>query len=328
MTSDERRFQVLRTAVDRRLATLGRRWASPDLTDSCRYVLNGGGKRIRGVIVLLGCEAAGGTVRRALDAAAAVEVMHNFTLVHDDIMDHALTRRGRPTVHTRWDLNTALLAGDVLLGLSYESLLKTKPGPGVVGLLTRGLLEVCEGQALDMEFAARDGVSLRQYFQMIEKKTARLISLSAELGGTMAGAPERSTAALRMFGFHLGRAFQIQDDLLDVTADERAFGKVIGGDILERKKTFLLLTAEARLRGRDRALLRSLMLAPERGGSEGRRIVGEVTALYHRYGVLDSARAGITRESRRAALALDALPASRASRMLRWLAAALVHRTA
>jgi geranylgeranyl diphosphate synthase, type II len=326
ITIQERRFQFLRTLIDRRLATLERRWASPDLTDACRYVLNGGGKRIRGGIVLLACEAAGRPARRALDAAVAVEVMHNFTLVHDDIMDHARTRRGRPSVHARWNVNTALLVGDVLLGQSYESLLRSPPSPRITALLTRALLEVCEGQALDLEFETRDDVTSREYFRMIEKKTARLISLSAELGAVIGGGSLRTIAALRSYGLHLGRAFQIQDDLLDVVADERRFGKVIGGDILERKKTFLLLTALQRMRDTDRRALMRLLSAPRRRGADGRRIVRAVTALYTRYGVLDAARQRIRRESRRAAAALDELQDGRATGMLRWLAGVLVHR--
>jgi geranylgeranyl diphosphate synthase, type II len=307
---------------------MGRRWASPALTEACRYVLNGGGKRVRGVIVLLACEAAGRPARHALDAAAAVEIMHNFTLVHDDIMDHARTRRGRPSVHARWDVNTALLVGDVLLGLSYESLLRTDPPPRATGLLTRGLLEVCEGQALDMEFESRDDVTIRQYFHMIEKKTARLISLSAELGAVIGGGSPRCVSALRRYGLHLGRAFQIQDDLLDVVADQRQFGKTIGGDILERKKTFLLLTALERLRGAERRQLDRLLAAPRRRGAEGRKIVQKVTALYAACDVPEAARRRIVQESSRARAALDTLPDGRATGMLRWLAGVLVHRVA
>jgi geranylgeranyl diphosphate synthase type II len=327
-TLHERRFQNLRASIDRRVAAMGRRWTSPGLTDACRYVLNGGGKRIRGAIVLLSCEAAGGRARRALDAAAAVEILHNFTLVHDDIMDHARTRRGRPSVHARWNVNTALLVGDVLLGLSYESLLRSEPPARTAGLLTQGLLEVCEGQALDLDFESRDDVTLREYFRMIEKKTARLISLSAELGAGIGGGSPRSVHALRTYGLHLGRAFQIQDDLLDVVADQRQFGKSIGGDILERKKTFLLLTALERVRGADRRKLTRLLAAPRRRGAAGRKIVEAVTGLYTAYDVPGTARRRIARESGRAIAALDALPDGQATGMLRWLAGALVHRVA
>ena len=307
---------------------MGRRWTSPDLTEACRYVLTGGGKRIRGVIVLLACEAAGSHARRAIDAAAAVEVMHNFSLVHDDIMDHAQTRRGRPSVHARWNVNTALLVGDVLLGLSYVSLARSQPHARVTALLTQALLEVCEGQALDLDFESRNNVTLPEYIHMIEKKTARLLSLSAELGAVIGGGSSRTTRALRRYGLHLGRAFQIQDDLLDVVADQKQFGKVIGGDILERKKTFLLLTALQHIRGADRTRLLRLMAAPRGDTRRDRRIVKAVADLYFAYGVPEAARRHIARESARAMAALDQLPGGRPADMLRWLAGVLVHRVA
>lgn len=325
-SAPERRYHALRSRIDRRVATLGRRWASPDLTDACRYVLGGGGKRIRGTIVVLACEAVGGTSHRALDAAAAVEVMHNFTLVHDDIMDHAETRRGRPSVHARWNLNTALLVGDVLLGLSYHSISRSTTDPQITVLLTRGVLEVCEGQALDLEFEQRTDVTLRDYFRMIGKKTARLISLSAELGARIGGGSPRAVRSLRTYGLHLGRAFQIQDDLLDVVADQKQFGKTIGGDIVERKKTFLLLTALQRAQGKDRLTLKRLLRGGAQRGRTDRRIVDTVTDIYRRYGVLDTARTRIATESARAVAALDGLPAPGPTGMLRWLADALIHR--
>ena len=245
MSIHARRHNARRLLVERRLRALLHRSHPRDLREGCRYVLAAGGKRVRSVLVLLAAEAVGGSARAAADAGAAVELLHNFTLVHDDVMDHADTRRGRPTVHRRWDLNTALLVGDVLLGLGYDRLLRTR-SPRIASILrvyTEGLLEVCEGQALDLEFERRDDVRPGEYFRMIEMKTARLIAMSAELGGLIGGGTAREVAALRTFGFRLGRAFQLQDDLLDVVAEEEAFGKVIGGDILEGKKTYLFTIA-------------------------------------------------------------------------------------
>ena len=324
----ERRLDVLRLMVDRRLATIVQKNGPADLTDACRYLLSGGGKRLRAILVLLSCDAVGGKIRAALDAGCAVEVMHNFTLVHDDIMDHAQTRRGRQTVHLRWDINTALLSGDVLLGLSYRQLLRTRHRslPSLVALFTAAVLEVCEGQAMDLEFERRTDVSLGEYFTMIEKKTGRLMSLSSELGALLGGGSKVQVQSMRKFGHYLGRAFQIQDDLLDVLADEKRFGKRVGGDILEGKRTFLLLRAAETARGRDREYLRRVMRGGARGLGSPRAVVRRATEIYEHYGVVSEAKSLIARNTRHALATLDALPTGNASAMLRWLSEALVNR--
>jgi geranylgeranyl diphosphate synthase type II len=318
-----RRIDTLRTMLDQRSARLGLRGESRTLEAACAHVFEGGGKRIRGILLLLACESVGGNVRAALNAGVAVETLHNFTLVHDDIMDNADSRRGRPTVHTKWDANTAILTGDVLMGLAYESLART-PSESLTQLfrlLTRGVIEVCDGQAADMELAKRTDVTLPEYFAMIGKKTGSLIALATEMGGVIGGGTAREIRALRTFGRHLGRAFQLQDDLLDVVADERTLGKPVGGDIVEGKKTFLLICAAERATGEDRALV-DLVL---RGGAR-RETVDAVTDLYQRYGILDEAGQRILSETRLAGRALAGLHRSRAAAMLQWLAGALVHR--
>lgn len=324
-----RKYSRLRHRVDRFLAGAVLAGNPRDLRDACRHVLAGGGKRLRAVLLLLSCEAVGGTPRQALSAGAAMEIMHNFTLVHDDIMDHAPTRRGRPTVHLRWGLNTALLAGDVLLGLAYRVLLRT-PGADsrrIVSLFTTGVIDVCEGQALDLEFEKRNRVTVAEYFAMIEKKTGRLISMAAEMGGVIGGGSRAEIAALRRYGHELGRAFQLQDDLLDVVAEEKEFGKVIGGDIMEGKRTYLMLTTLRRARGEDRAFLERILRRP-RGGTRARRaLVPAVTRLYRKYGVLEAVREEIRRNTGRAQRALRVLPATPARATLAWLADALVHRS-
>ena len=331
MTSarEEQRYADLRRVIDRTLGRLARSGGSRDLAEACTYVLAGGGKRLRAVLVLLSCEAAGGRARDALHAGTALEIMHNFTLVHDDIMDHAPSRRGRPTVHTRWDLNNALLVGDVLMGFAYRELLKSRtPHVGhLVSLFTDGLIEVCEGQALDLAFEHRATVTVPDYFRMIEKKTGRLISMATEMGALIGGATPSRTRALRDFGHYLGRAFQLQDDLLDVVARQEEFGKVIGGDIMEGKKTYLLLTAARRARGADRPLVHALLHHGARGLGPRRTVVPAVTALYRRYGILQAAERLILRNTERATAALAPLPASRARSTLVWLAHALVHRS-
>jgi len=325
----DRRFTRMRRLLDAKLGTAVRAGAPKDLTEGCRYVLAGGGKRVRGALVLLSCEAVGGRARDALNTGLAVETLHNFTLVHDDIMDNAPARRGRPTVHTRWDVNNALLVGDVLVGLAFAMLLKTRTAQPrrLVELLTRGLLDVCEGQALDLEFSHRSDVTVDEYFHMIEKKTGRLFGTAAELGAAVGGGSAREAAALRAFGHHLGRAFQIQDDLLDVTADRRRFGKAIGGDIMEGKRTFLMLKALERARGKDRAYLRrALHFSTARHPARNAGVIAGVTDLYRRYGVIDEARTVIGLNTTLALKNLEQLRPGPATGMLRWLSELMMNR--
>jgi geranylgeranyl diphosphate synthase type II len=295
--------------------------------------LTSGGKRLRAVLVMLSSEAAGGTSRQALPAAAAVEIMHNFTLVHDDVMDHAPSRRGAPTVHVKWDLNTAILAGDTLLAMAYKELLRTRHDNlhVLVGLFTRGVYDVCEGQAMDLAFEKRDDVSVREYFDMIARKTGRLVTTSAEMGARIGGGSPRTVRALKTFGAYLGMAFQLQDDLLDVVGDERRFGKTIGGDIIEGKRTFLLLTALERAHGSDRKLVERVMqrkagVVERLSAAERRSLVQQVRAMYESYGIIAATRQKVAAYTRLARRSLNAVPASPAREMLHWLSLSLVHR--
>ena len=338
-----RRYAQLRLRIDRYLGSMIKKLparGAKDLRDACTYVIETGGKRVRSTLVLLSAEAVGGNMRDAAHAGAAVELMHNFTLVHDDIMDKAPSRRGRPSVHARWDINNALLTGDVLLGLAYRCLLKTRSKhiQRISGCFTEGLLEVCEGQALDIEFEHRNDVTLHDYLSMIGKKTGGLIAMSAEIGGLIGGGSSRQVHALRSFGAHLGRAFQIQDDLLDVVAEEKNLGKPIGGDIIAGKRTFLLLTALERATGGDRAVLeavmnRSTLVPPDAdlhandltGGGQN-RVVEDVTAVYRRYGVIEEAAKQIQHATDKATTALGGLRRNRGTDMLRWFSELLVQR--
>ncbi len=320
--------------VDRHLASLVARGESQNLRDACRYVLSGGGKRIRAVLVLLSCEAVGGRARSALDVAAAVEILHNFTLVHDDVMDNSDARRGRPTVHVRWDLNTALLAGDVLIGLGYKCL-STGSGDGLSEasrVYTKSLLDVCEGQALDLEFERRSDITIPRYFKMIGLKTASMLATAAELGALCGGGSARERRALRQYGWDLGIAFQLQDDLLDVVGDPGDLGKPIGGDIIERKKTFLLLRAAARAQGADRRLLSRLLHDAHRngGGETGTartRLVERVTEIYRKTGALEDARRRIQQHTDQALTSLGPLRETPGGSALVWLADKLVDRS-
>ncbi len=293
--------------------------------DPARYALSSGGKRVRAVLLLLACEAVGGTSAAALPAACAIEVLHNFTLVHDDIMDHAALRRGRPTVHAAWDTGTAILAGDEMVAHAYRLLLQTPTDhlPRVTELFTRAFIDVCDGQGYDKEYEQRRAVRMRQYMQMIGKKTGAMFATAAELGGCIGNGSRAQLRALRTFGAMVGRAFQIRDDLLDISGEERKFGKSIGGDIREGKKTFLLIEGLRRTRGADRRLLERVV----RRSPISTSMVKRVRDVYERAGVIAEAERNVARCTQRALEATGSLPPGRAADMLRWVAGQLIARS-
>jgi len=246
-TSFESRLKEYKTRVDTRITEILNEQHPVDLYEPMRYALQAGGKRLRPVLLLAACDAVGGDVNDALDVAAALEIVHNFTLVHDDIMDRDETRRGRETVYRHWDENVAILSGDGLLVKAYAELKHVSPDllPDILTEFSRGILKVCEGQTLDMNFENRHTVSLDEYFEMIRKKTAAFFSLACQLGGMLGrGSPEQ-IEALAAYGLYLGIAFQVQDDLLDIVSDTAVLGKDAGSDIKAGKKTFLMLHALA-----------------------------------------------------------------------------------
>ena len=215
------------------------------LYDPAQYILGIGGKRVRPVLCLMGNELFDEIKPSAWEAAAAVELFHNFTLIHDDIMDQAPLRRGMDTVHTKYGTNTAILAGDVVMIMAYEYLRKVDPQilPQILTIFNKTSLEVSEGQQLDMDFEKRTEVSLDEYVHMITLKTSVLLAASLSMGACIGGAGEGNTQHLYEFGKNLGIAFQVQDDYLDAFGDPAKFGKQVGGDILANKKTFLLIHA-------------------------------------------------------------------------------------
>ncbi len=295
------------------------------LFDPLNYIMSGGGKRVRPILVLLSCEAFGGNIDNAIDAAIAVEILHNFTLVHDDIMDNANTRRGKQTIHKKWDVNAAILVGDELIGLSYRSLLRAKTSniTGVLQAFTDGVIEVCEGQALDKEFELSTDVAIDDYKIMIRKKTAELLRTSSVMGAIIGNADKAGIEAISNYSENIGLAFQIQDDLLDVIADEGEFGKKIGGDILERKKTFLYLKALEILTGKQRDDF--MYLYNTNDGSESK--IKKIISLYNDICVIGSAKdeiAGYTEEANRN---LDCIKNENAKQLLESFSGMLLNRS-
>lgn len=242
----EKSFAVYKDRVNQYIETILPSAATREpknLYEPIRYAMEGSGKRLRPILLLITCETLNGRIDNALPAAAAVELMHNYTLVHDDIMDRDTTRRGRPTVHCKWDTDIALLSGDGLLTLAYRSLLRTvSPNlQRIAQVFTDGLIELCEGQCHDHDFEHDDQVTMKQYLHMIRQKTARFFSICTEMGALLAEAPEAKVNLVRQFGEHLGLAFQIQDDLFDITVSQAVLGKDFGSDVKRRKRTFLFV---------------------------------------------------------------------------------------
>ena len=209
------------------------------------YILTLGGKRLRPVLTLMSADFFGGNYKQALDASLAVEMFHNFSLVHDDIMDNAPLRRGHQTVHEKWDVNTGILSGDAMLILAYQLFETYEPKVfmQLAVLFSKTALEVCEGQQYDVDFETRNDVTISQYIKMIEYKTAVLIGASLQMGAIIAEASQSCQEKIYAFGKNLGIAFQLQDDYLDAFGNPLTFGKQVGGDIIANKKTFLYLTA-------------------------------------------------------------------------------------
>lgn len=215
------------------------------LYEPIEYTLAAGGKRVRPQLAMIGCQLFDGNENEVLPAALALEVFHNFTLLHDDVMDKAEVRRGRPTVHVKWDENTAILSGDQMLIEAYK-LLSNVPAaklPTVLQLFNKMATEICEGQQYDVDFESQEAVNIEEYLHMIRLKTSVLLGTALQIGAYIAGADQEAQRAIYDFGINVGLAFQIQDDILDVWGDPATFGKAVGGDIACNKKTFVFLTA-------------------------------------------------------------------------------------
>lgn len=279
------------------------------LYDPIEYVLAAGGKRIRPSFVLMAYNLFHDDVDRILPVATALETYHNYTLLHDDLMDKADMRRGRPTVHKKWDDNTAILSGDTMLVLAYEHLAKcdTKYLKPALDLFTETALEVSEGQQFDMEFETRNDVAEEEYIEMIRLKTSVLLACALKMGAVVAGASDADANALYAFGEKVGLAFQLQDDLLDVYGDPKVFGKAIGGDITSNKKTFMLINAFNRADAETRAELERWTTATEFDPAEK---IAAVTEIYNRLGIDKLAEQRIKEYFEQSRLHLDELSVS------------------
>lgn len=288
------------------------------------YIMSGSGKRIRPLIVILSCESFGGNVDKALDAAGAIEILHNFTLVHDDIMDNALSRRGKETVHKKWDTNTAILTGDELLALAYKLLLRTKSDriPEIAQAFTQGVLEVCEGQSMDKGFENSHCVTLNDYLLMISKKTAAMVKMSARIGAMIGGANTKEVESIGGYAENIGMAFQIQDDLLDVYSDSTEFGKTTGGDILENKKTFLYLKAMDSLPDSGKNKLKKLFESNSNANK-----INEVMEIYNKSGVIEAAKSEIKNYTETANAFLKYVKNDDSREMLGWFSDMLLNRS-
>ena len=249
------------------------------LYEPISYIMQLGGKKIRPVLAMMACEAAGKDPISALGAATAVELFHNFTLLHDDIMDDAILRRGQQTVHLKWDVNSGILSGDALLVMAYQQLNFYDDAlfSEMTKLLSKTAILVCEGQQYDVDFENRDNVSMDEYIHMIRLKTAVLLGCALRMGALVGQASSNTADSLYEFGVNIGIAFQLQDDLLDAFGDPKTFGKKVGGDIIENKKTILYHLARAHSTGKDLTDFEQLMSSTSQNEDQK---IKDVKAIY------------------------------------------------
>ncbi len=310
--------------IEKAIAALDWKREPYGLYEPIEYTLASGGKRLRPRLVLLAAEMFGGKEKEVLPAALAIEVFHNFTLLHDDVMDKAAVRRGRPTVHVRWDDNTAILSGDQMVIEAYK-LLGNVPAdrlPLTLRLFNKMATEICEGQQYDMEFETRDQVSIEEYMHMIRLKTSVLLATALQIGAYIAGASEAQQQALYEYGINIGLAFQIQDDILDVYGDPETFGKAIGGDICCNKKTYMLLTALQRADDATRAELERWLQIQDKTDEK----IRAVTDIYMRTGAREVCETVMQLHTHEALSQLGTLPQNDATEQLRKLAEKLLMR--
>lgn len=299
-------FQEYLDAVNQAIAAIPYP-ASPDqLYEPIAYHMALGGKRVRPVLTLMACDAMGGDSALAIDAALGLEMFHNFTLLHDDVMDNADVRRGKPTVHCRWNDNTAILSGDTMLTIATQYIARTANWQ-VMDLFNKTAIEIYEGQQWDMDYENCNDVSVDEYINMIRLKTSVLLGCALKTGALIADADEQQANLIYEAGVNMGLAFQLRDDVLDVWGNPETFGKEIGGDIMNNKKTFLLINTMQLAQGDDADELRHWL--NDQYAIRDDKVRG-VTSLYERLGVRQLAEDAITRYNDRAVAAFSQLKIS------------------
>ncbi len=280
-----------------------------ELYDPIAYIMSLGGKRMRPVLVLLACDYFDGEIEKSLNAAIAIELFHNFTLVHDDLMDKAPLRRGQITVHEKWNSNVAILSGDAMVVKAYQEICKVPVDllPFILSIFSDTAVKVCEGQQLDINFEKSQRIAIPQYIKMIELKTAVLLGGAMKIGALLGGARNEDAQHLYDFGKHLGIAFQLQDDILDVYANDEKFGKQKGGDIIANKKTYLLLKAMEMVEGNRymKEELHQWINAPHFNSTEK---VDAVTNIYNFLNVKELAQKEMKKQYELALSFLDKIP--------------------
>jgi geranylgeranyl diphosphate synthase type II len=299
------------------------------LYEPIEYTLAAGGKRVRPQLAMIACELFGGKAQEIAPAAMALEVFHNFTLLHDDVMDHAEVRRGRPTVHVKWNENTAILSGDQMLIEAYK-LLSGVPAdklPTILQLFNKMATEICEGQQYDVDFESQEHVAIEEYLKMIRLKTAVLLATALKMGSYIAGASTEQQDMLYEFGINIGLAFQIQDDILDVWGNPETFGKAVGGDISCNKKTFVYLEA-MRLLGDDAISLEARELKHWycQVLEDNTEKIAAVKEIFERLGVRPLCELVVDDYTNKALELLNQLPQNAATEQLRQLANKLTTR--
>lgn len=278
-----RTFEEICRTIEEALARLTFDQPPRSLFDPITYTLSLGGKRIRPALALMACDLFGGKNEDVLQPALGLEVFHNFTLLHDDLMDEADRRRDKPTVHKLWNPNVAILSGDAMLICAYQLVAKAND-KAILELFSRTALEICAGQQYDMEFESRSDVTEEEYIEMIRLKTAVLLACALKVGAMIGGASTADADALYDYGIHIGLAFQLQDDLLDVYGDPKTFGKNIGGDILCNKKTFLLINALSAASEEQRQVMEDWMA---RKTYDAQEKIAAFTNLYNELSIRD-----------------------------------------
>jgi geranylgeranyl diphosphate synthase type II len=273
-------LQDLQLRIEKAVSNLNYPAYPAELYEPITYILSVGGKRMRPALLLMACDLFGGDVEAALNPALAIEVFHNFSLVHDDIMDNAPLRRGKPTVHEKWNTNIGILSGDVMLVEAYKLMMQVETPilRQVLSIFNHTAVGVCEGQQMDMNFELQNEVAIDDYLTMITLKTAVLLGGALKIGALIGGAGDKDANLLCIFGEQLGTAFQLQDDILDVYGDPDKFGKQVGGDIISNKKTFLLIKALELAEGADKQDLSHWLQATEFDYTEK---VNAITGLYN-----------------------------------------------